>query len=1175
MCKKFIYLTFFFAFCPMAVASDIAISTQAGWMGQGTADTEAQEIVNNVKGVSVEVFTSTQHAALADWVRDHTGDGSSDLLVMFGNFPATIYPAGNAQADGSLAELFLDDGNTIINTGDYIFYVGSAGNNDAGGLQNMMDVPGATMWGDDSGNTSFAPTADGQLYTPSLTTLPSNRPWLPAQFQGTDWEVELILAQSSDGSQVHPAIMHNTVTGGRLGVFFQWSDDSQPRGEVISEWINNWWLQYVHEANPYARDPNPADGAIGVVSALLQWKAGDGAAYHEVYFGTNPTPGPDEFKGQQNVTTTIYYHADGLVPGTTYYWRIDEVEADETTIHTGKVWSFSVPVLSASNPSPADGAKWIQTDVTLSWSAGWGSIMYQVYLSADLDAVTNGTTEADRGQLGSTSLDIQGLDLETTYYWRVDAFDDKGVWHTGDIWSFTTVGPYAGVKGQYYHHPGTTPPSPPQSAFQTLVLTRVDPGINFSWGEGSPDAAVNVDDFSARWVADLEVAVSDTYTLWTYTDDGVMVWLDGELIIDNWTDHGNTWNSSPALDLAREETHSIEMWWYERGGGAVAQLHWSTATMSRQPIPPGALSLPLRARSPSPANGAVDVKQTTALRWTSGESAAKHDVYFGTDPNAVVDATTASVGIYRGQQNLDATSYMPTESPLAWGTTYYWRIDEVNGVDLWKGIVWSFTTSNCLIVDDFEEYDDFCNRIFYKWKDGWGYSADPDCGVTASAGNGTGSTVGNLSFPYAEQTIVHSGAQSMPYEYNNTGTGGKARYSEASFEFAAAQNWTTHDMKGLSLWFHGETDNDPETLYLALEDSAAQVRVASHPDPTALQVAGWQAWYIDLQRFSGVNLASIKKVYLGVGNRNNPQMGGSGKLYIDDIRVCPPQCVPSMAKPDADIAEPYDCKVDYKDVRVLAYEWLFERQFQDWQERVAYWDAVYPTSWAEAEVTGAVRDALAAAGYTILDADQLKTWMDARIADKKLSVVVFCQDVVPDTVAETMDATCTIRKYLDAGGKVVWYSDIPFYYQGHADGTSTTWDTGGSTAILGFNAAGAGWDSGDAVTITTAGANWGLTQRWDSLRPTAAGDVDSVLATDADGDAAAWVKYYVPRDAARGFVRIADFNVGPGDADLLPDLISVAASKGALAANLYQDDVIDFKDFAVLADSWLEETLWP
>src|SRR4030042_2565292 len=169
MCRKFIYLFFFFVFvnvvcCTIAMA-DIAISTQAGWWPQADADREMQEIVDNVTAVPVERFSSTQHAALAAWVTAHTNNGQPDLLILCGMFPDSIYPAGNAQPDGSIAELFLDAGNVIINTGDYMFYVGSAGNNDAGGLQNMMDIPGITMWED---NTSVTVTADCLFLTPTF-----------------------------------------------------------------------------------------------------------------------------------------------------------------------------------------------------------------------------------------------------------------------------------------------------------------------------------------------------------------------------------------------------------------------------------------------------------------------------------------------------------------------------------------------------------------------------------------------------------------------------------------------------------------------------------------------------------------------------------------------------------------------------------------------------------------------------------------------------------------------------------------------------------------------------------------------------------------------------------------------------------------------------------------------
>ncbi|MHC4328408.1 MAG: hypothetical protein ACYSWW_09840, partial [Planctomycetota bacterium] len=136
-----------FAFSQTAMAVDIAISTQSGWWGQTDADREMQEIADSVTGASVEQFAVSEQAALADWVVAHTGDGLSDLLILCGQFPDTIYEPGNAQTDDSLAELFLDDGNTIINTGDYMFYVvNGAGTNDAPGLQTMMDIAGITMW---------------------------------------------------------------------------------------------------------------------------------------------------------------------------------------------------------------------------------------------------------------------------------------------------------------------------------------------------------------------------------------------------------------------------------------------------------------------------------------------------------------------------------------------------------------------------------------------------------------------------------------------------------------------------------------------------------------------------------------------------------------------------------------------------------------------------------------------------------------------------------------------------------------------------------------------------------------------------------------------------------------------------------------------------------------------
>ncbi len=222
---------------PTSVMASIAISTQAGWFGQAAADRESQEIADNVAGI--ELFTADQHADLATWVGNHTGNGAVDILILCGQFPNTIYGPGNTQADDSIAEIFLDDGNIILNTGDYMFYVvDSAGTNVEVGLQTMMDIEGITMWDDD---TAVVVTADGSSLTPSLVDFATDRPFHLDEL-GDDWEVEVSLAQNDEGTRADPVIVKNKNTGGRLGIFYQTaSQDDDPRGEVISEFLNNWY----------------------------------------------------------------------------------------------------------------------------------------------------------------------------------------------------------------------------------------------------------------------------------------------------------------------------------------------------------------------------------------------------------------------------------------------------------------------------------------------------------------------------------------------------------------------------------------------------------------------------------------------------------------------------------------------------------------------------------------------------------------------------------------------------------------------------------------------------------------------------------------------------------------------------------------------------------------------
>jgi hypothetical protein len=272
----------------------------------------------------------------------------------------------------------------------------------------------------------------------------------------------------------------------------------------------------------------------------------------------------------------------------------------------------------------------------------------------------------------------------------------------------------------------------------------------------------------------------------------------------------------------------------------------------------------LTAYLPGPADGASDASTAAALTWQPGQMAVKHHVYFGADLDAV---TQGAASTDKGTQ--DGTTFTP--GPLDSVTTYYWRVDEIKADNsVVAGPVWSFMT--CLPVDDFESYNDDLDAmttVFDTWIDG----------LT----NGlSGSIVGNATAPFAEQTIVHGGKQSMPIDYNNAVA---PFYSEAEREFAPAENWTTDGLDTLVLDIQGRANNNATGLYVVLTDSSNKSAVVSYPEPAPVRLARWTEWKIPLADFAGVNAAKIKKMAIGLGSRDATAASGVGRIYVDDIRL--------------------------------------------------------------------------------------------------------------------------------------------------------------------------------------------------------------------------------------------------------------------------------------------------
>jgi hypothetical protein len=227
---------------------------------------------------------------------------------------------------------------------------------------------------------------------------------------------------------------------------------------------------------PQASGPTPADGALHADTWVnMGWRAGDFAVSHDVYLSDNfedvNTGAESTFIGNQGETFLVagfpgFAYPDGLIPGTTYYWRIDEVnDAEPNSPWKGDVWSFSIPPKTAYFPEPAGGAEGVGVDDNLSWTAGFGAKLHTVYFGETFDEVDNASGGSPQGTL---TYSPGTLKMARTYYWRVDEFDIIET-HKGDVWNFTTEGAVA-VLG---------PANGAVDVSQTPVLTWV-PGLGAS-----------------------------------------------------------------------------------------------------------------------------------------------------------------------------------------------------------------------------------------------------------------------------------------------------------------------------------------------------------------------------------------------------------------------------------------------------------------------------------------------------------------------------------------------------------------------------------------------------------------------------------------------------------------------------------------------------------------------
>jgi hypothetical protein len=553
-----------------------------------------------------------------------------------------------------------------------------------------------------------------------------------------------------------------------------------------------------------------------------------------VYFG-------DNFDDVNTASGAVAQTDTTFTPGTleldkTYYWRVDEFDPPAT--HKGDVWSFTtVPQLEITDPS----------------LVGWWTF-----------DEGRGTTAVDWSGHGNHGSIMNTNDPLWVDGYQITAMDTAGATYVhvdGESWS--TIENEATIAMWLYGDPAQMPRN--NSAFWAHDGSNRVAQAHIPWGDGNVYFDTGGSGYDRINKAATAAEYEGRWRHWTFVKNATtgeqLIYLDGVL----W--HSGTGLTKPMVNVTSFTIGSAN------GGanifpGMIDDVRLYNKALTVEEIQQVMLGNKQLAGSPVPDIGAiVDIRDISSLSWSAGDAAASHDVYFGTDRDAVAGADNAAPQ-FRGNQT--GTSLSLADLVEFGGGDYYWRIDEVeaDGTVI-AGTIWNFTVPDYLIVDDFESYNDLnedepgSNRIYLTWIDGFGTTTN-------------GAVAGNLDAPFMSQG--RESAQAMPLSYDNAG-----KISEATMTLTSKKDWTVHGVTKLVIWFSGASANAAERMFVALGDA-----VVYHPDDAATQDTGWNEWVIDLQEFAnrGVDLTNVGSITLGIGTKGAPvATGGTGTVHFDDIRL--------------------------------------------------------------------------------------------------------------------------------------------------------------------------------------------------------------------------------------------------------------------------------------------------
>ncbi len=571
-----------------------------------------------------------------------------------------------------------------------------------------------------------------------------------------------------------------------------------------------------------ASDPNPADGAMDVMMGLLRWTPGPTSIFHDVYFGTTPELGPEHLVEAKN-SGGLYFHLAGVVPGTTYYWRVDAIDVDGVTIHTGDVWSFLAQPMTAYYPQPADGSSEVSRAPTLTWLAGMGAPKHQVYFSDSFADVNDRAAAADKGVLTDPNFAPGELEELTTYYWCVD--EVGATVQAGEVWSFVT---YAVVDDFESYNDDV-------EAHTTIFDTWID-GLTNNTGS-------TVGYWEAPFCEQRIVHGGLQSMPFEYGNSASPWYSEGEL--DFGASQDWTANDADMLTLYVQ--------------GSVGDFVVPRA--SAPPVLDGEIDEAWLQASVQAIETLIDGAAPTGPADLSGEFRVLYDtdnLYLMVDVNdeALVQDSDAAQG---------------------------WDDDRIE-------VFIDGDNSKDNAQDGVNDYQ-YC----FRWNHGevetpveWYLPPTSLAGVEYAVVTTDSGYLFEIKLPWS--TMIGRSAEAgeligIDVMIGDDDDGG-GRDSQLSWHLPSGTPHTP-SLWGTALLAEPAVADAADFLYVALGDSSNRIGVVTHPDPEIIKASEWTAWKIPFSDFAdaGVNLGAVRMLFVGVGDPADPKPGGSGMIFIDDIRL--------------------------------------------------------------------------------------------------------------------------------------------------------------------------------------------------------------------------------------------------------------------------------------------------